>query len=248
MARVLKAPVVNFLDMPEAMLGRGGPLSRQMSYRNNRATFRVKSLALPIVSENDTKPQDAIPIADDVEQSWSCVGCTFINSGWFPRCEMCETLRDRAVGTAHTSHPASETTSFTIQDQDRWPSLQESAQVDAACEVASVASSWLEVDDVRIEDADDDDVLFVSVGEMPDEQHSWASRAKMVAGCGPAASLPASGVTIPPVHRPKTSTKSKVHESDINEDDFEDLSLLEDRRLYPQFDRTMRQRRGSANR
>eukprot|EP00928_Gymnodinium_smaydae_P090620 TRINITY_DN743_c0_g1_i11.p1 TRINITY_DN743_c0_g1~~TRINITY_DN743_c0_g1_i11.p1 ORF type:complete len:277 (+),score=44.21 TRINITY_DN743_c0_g1_i11:83-832(+) len=249
MARVLSAPVVNYLDMPEAASG-GRSRSRQGGYRSDRSKFRVKSLALPVVAENDVQQADTLLVADCDVQSWTCAGCTFINSGWLPRCELCETPRDRSVGAIATSRGSSQNESFSIQEQDQWPSLKESADEEGSFEVASVASSWLEVDDdVKVlGDSDDGEEPGEAAVETSASQGSWASKAKVVAARGPAASLPASGVIAPPIHKAKPPSTSKIHDADVSQNEVDDLTLLEDRRLNPQFDRGSRQRRCDAKR
>eukprot|EP00928_Gymnodinium_smaydae_P058524 TRINITY_DN41725_c0_g1_i1.p1 TRINITY_DN41725_c0_g1~~TRINITY_DN41725_c0_g1_i1.p1 ORF type:complete len:267 (-),score=48.94 TRINITY_DN41725_c0_g1_i1:147-947(-) len=246
-ARLSGAPEVNWLDMPEAVLeGGAGPLSRRIGYRDDRVKLRVKALALPVSAEDDVDPQGALAVGDRYVQSWSCVGCTFVNSGFLSCCEMCETRRERSLDFSEGFHGTPEHGRFTMQEKGPWPSLKESADADAAYEIASVASSWLEVDDVKVvEEADDDDLLLVDATGMPPLELSWASRARTIAGCGPAPALPASGVTIPPILRPKPSNRSKTYDEDVQQDDLDDLSLLENRRFHPHFDRGSRQRQRS---
>lgn len=246
---------LNCTDLPEALLvGGSAPPSRRLGYRNDRAKFRVKSLVLP------TLPEDVIEVNDEASSeqalsSWPCPSCTFMNSGWLLKCEVCETPHsdapvsieaftecavDEAISNAHCGIETGED----ICTKDMWPSLTEATHAFLDCEVSSVGSSWQDIGDaVEFED-DDCDALVVNPSHQPTVPLTWAAHAKAIAASGPAASIPAAGFVAPPMKRAQLKKVGILKDVDALDDINYELDGLEDRRLcVRQFRKLSPQRR-----
>jgi hypothetical protein len=236
---------VNCGDLPETQL-----LNRARSQQSQtrvgahrghqfKSKFRAKSLAypnqsLPALLEDDI---DGIHSAQDSEEKslpWSCSACTFTNSGWLQRCEMCGNLgsgnlKDAAQSTAVEMEDRSSEEKAWDPEQE-WPSLSEAIHAFVDCEVSSVGSSWLDIGD-----ADgihcDGDVFLVNSSESLPAEISWAARAKSIAAVGRVASLPVSGVVAPPLRKIPPRSANKVKEMAPLDDVDWDLESLENRRL-----------------
>jgi len=65
-----------------------------------------------------SQPAVAVRAADALPASWACDLCTFLNSGYLQRCEMCETPRAKAPRRADDGHqPLAADTTSTTPDQ-----------------------------------------------------------------------------------------------------------------------------------
>merc|ERR1712046_114472 len=91
-------------------------------------------------------------------------------------------------------------------------------------------SSWLDVGDAE-DTLFDGDAILVNSSQKPPPEASWAARAKSIAGIGPVASLPVSGVVAPPLQKAPAMKAGKVKEPEMLDDVDWDLECLEDRRL-----------------
>lgn len=254
---MMRGPTVNCSDMPEASLvGGSGPLSRRIGYRSDRAKFRVKSLAVPmlpeglvqmstLVADDGVEAYCSTALSGQFSSSWACPACTFLNSTWLKRCEICNTPVDSLTPLTGTSlesaaqNTAAAARSNTNADGEHhdWPSLQEAASSFVDCEISSVGSSWLNVADAEAVVDDESDVLVVNPPEEFAQLQSWAARAKSIAAFGPAVSIPAAGVVAPPLQRvqaPKEGTAEEAETSaEMPSEVHSELDALENRRLHP---------------
>lgn len=229
------------------MVGGSGPLSRRIGYRDDRAKFRVKSLELPALMETTGDFYHSLESSEYPPSSWPCRACTFVNSGWLPQCEMCESPVN-APATSNDSSSANlvqvaiDETAITTKGGD-WPSLRDALHSFVDCEISSVGSSWLEIGDTEVV-LEEGDVSIVHLSEQP-APPSWAARAKGIAANGPAATLPSAGVALPPPLQKTHAAKHAESDKEAGKPDDEnwDLLCLEDRRLHPTFDRGSTRRR-----
>merc|ERR1712224_217662 len=74
---------------------------------------------------------------------WSCSACTFVNSDDKQACELCSTKREMLLKTPELENA----TAPSNLSEDEWPSLQEAADSFIHCEVSSVGSSWLDLEE-----------------------------------------------------------------------------------------------------
>merc|ERR1712071_331660 len=89
--------------------------------------------------------------------SWCCRACTFRNHDLLTRCEICDQEKC-APGTAKESANVQLDQQTLGKD---WPELSEAWTLAADCDVASTASSWLDVGAVLHADAEDDTFVVV---------------------------------------------------------------------------------------
>jgi hypothetical protein len=243
------APQVNCADLPETqLLNRGRSQHSQARVaahrgQQSKSKFRAKSLAypnqsLPALLEDNI---DGVHSAQDSEEKslpWSCSSCTFTNSGWLQRCEMCGNLasgklKDAAQSTAiEMEDRPSEEKAWDAEQE--WPSLIEAIHAFADCEVSSVGSSWLDIGDADAIHCDGDIILMNPSESLPPET-SWAARAKSIAAVGPVASLPVSGVVAPLLQKIPPRRANKVIKSAPLDDVDWDLEGLQNRRLSRQI-------------
>lgn len=206
-ARAPPGPRLNYEDLPESsLIGGSGPLSRRVGYRSDRAKFRMKSLAPPMVPEVVEEDDQNAPVCVRAVES------------------------DKASSKENISAPPyiSERPLSTATQNDEWPSLQEAIHSFVDCEVSSISSSWLDVDSVaRVDDGD-----IHIVNPLKQTPESWAARAKAVASHGPAASIPASGVVAPRLKRAQSRKQDKAKQVESIDDNNWELDCLEERRLW----------------
>lgn len=274
-------PSVNYSDAPEtSLMGGSGPLSRRMCSSDALSEvlvkkpchgkvkkFRVKSLALPMLREDDydvpsllaeVPETSTVYSAEQPSLPWFCRTCTFKNHGELPRCEMCDAPAEDALvedtPTDASWEHVSVSPAYAVQEGD-WPSLEEAIHSFVKCETASVGSSWVDIDEVGGHAEDGDDVVLVA-GQKQPSPPSWAGRAKSIATQGPVAAIPFAGVATPPLRRAVTRkldqfTKDEEYDLWDDEDKFDnwDLDSLASRRLgtRPQ-DRQRSPERQSAQR
>lgn len=223
------------------MAGGSGPLSRRYRYRDDRAKFRVKSLALPTLPEDYIEEEKHEVSPDHDPSSWPCSVCTFINSGWLLKCEVCETpcvnavakreVPSEDVNGVDTMQENGETEERLCTKSDNWPSLTEAVHSFIDCEVSSLASSWQDLGEVANVEDDDSDVIIVNASHQSLEPVSWAALAKSIAASGPVVSLPAAGVTAPPLKGFQLKQARRRKDVDVQSEADWELDALEDRRL-----------------
>jgi hypothetical protein len=194
------------------------------------------------LTNGDIDCYEPLPHSEQVLPSWSCSTCSFINSGWLTRCEMCDTPASRLALLADTTLEDMEQSDFTassmsalVTDQSQWPSLLEAVDSFVDCEISSVGSSWLAVAEAEYVMDDDHSDGFVAPRfiEAPASE-TWAARAKAIASFGQAVSLPAAGVKGPPAQRAQAPTAGawkEVCPIEMQADDHPELDYLEERRL-----------------
>jgi len=224
---------VNCQDVPEASLvGGSGPLSRRLGYRGNRKN-RVKSLPLPVLAEGGD--DDALCSSVQLGSSWSCRKCTFFNSAC-EFCAMCEAPADDSAAVNDSAEMFSEDSAINsamavpMKDMD-WPTIQEAVESFVDCDISSVASSWLEVGEGWEEEGD---LVILKMPQQPATQ-SWAARAKVIAGAGPAATVAVAGFVGPPLQKACAIKGARTQEKETQGDEDWDLDCLEARRLRPHW-------------
>uniref|UniRef100_A0A7S4SBG2 RanBP2-type domain-containing protein n=1 Tax=Alexandrium monilatum TaxID=311494 RepID=A0A7S4SBG2_9DINO len=241
-------PQLNFDDLPEALLhGRGGlRRCRGMGMLAVAPRPRVKSLGLPRLDEGHAAEEGECALAWEAEaevkedSQWSCIACTFLNSGLLGACEMCQTQRE--------IQPPKDLPAGRVPDGDEdWPVLQPTPgdgrslpeEMDSwvDCEVSSVGSSWLDIDSVQADQAEDAGLVLASSAPQAltaPEVVTWATKARAAAGPGPAARAPVPRAAVPPARRaPQARQVRPAREEGEAEEEDPDLLELEERRLQP---------------
>jgi len=209
--RVL-GPCVNYEDVPEvALIGGSGPRSRRVGYRSDRSKFRVKSLALPLMQEiKEQEELEDTTATNSFEHNSLASHLACKERSW-------EILYEESSHRSEDSVSGTACTPPLIGHHGEFPSLQEALDSFAECEVSSMGSSWLEVEDVS--GFEDEGVVVVddqaSKGELP---RSWAARAKAVSTKGLAPAVPAAGVLAPPLRGTRKVRPDKIKQVESNED------------------------------
>jgi len=234
-------PSLNCEDLPETAL----PSRRRA--RASRGHRRVKALGLPTLTELEGEPSAVDEQEPELEEAlcgsdevWSCAACTFMNRHMLPACEMCQTLR--------AAVPPKEPVDATQENfAEGWPSLQDAADSWAHCELSSVGSSWVDLDNVGdvVDELDEIDAMLVGgvvAHERPAEVKappSWAARIGATTVPSDACKVSAMGVAVPP---PLIAQRARRRVKTAGDEDEEDLGLTELRwrKLQPQASRGTR--------
>jgi len=236
-------------DVPDLMAA--GPRARRRIGQVRQVASRrvVDSTAMQSV------PEDAEAVIDDASENdtenelpWTCSKCTFLNASGMPACEMCEFPAASLAANLASIVEQVTPKSYSLQNDSVWPRLADTdttSWVDCD-DVASVASSWLDVN--ALGEVDDDGSSSVASFIVVDSvraltnisevrELSWAERATTDTSVD-CARINAPQIRVPPLVRQQRQ-KQKAQRDEDDEDDFG---------IYDLMTKCDRSRRGSTQR